>query len=101
MKDFQRRKMAMRIALAKEMARRGLPYEEIEKACRPSAKDFALLKAEIDAEAEEDIINAEWVKDIDPIKPRQSSQLLYWVTLCGLFASTAISLWIVLQLFGI
>ena len=92
--------MAMRVALAREMARRGLTYEEIEKACRPSENDLILLQAEIDAEADEDIIDAEWIDHVRPSQPRPKARLLYWLTLGGLFASTAITLWIALHLFG-
>ena len=39
MKDFHRRKMALRVMMAKELHRRGLPLDEIAKTCRPSDEE--------------------------------------------------------------
>tara|TARA_B100001057_G_scaffold452276_1_gene496018 strand:+ start:163 stop:438 length:276 start_codon:yes stop_codon:yes gene_type:complete len=91
--------MALRIALAKEMARRGMPFEQIRRACEPTPKDFALLKAEIEAE-EDDFIEAEWVED-RPEPARKKPKTLYYASLSLLFVSTALTLWVILLLFGI
>jgi len=91
--------MALRIALAKEMARRGMPFEQIERACKPTPKDLALLKAEIEAE-EDDFIEAEWVED-RPKPTRKKSKTLYYTSLSLLFVSTTLTLWVLLLLFGI
>ena len=46
MKDFHRRKMALRIALAKELHSRGVPLDQIAESCRPTAKDMADFRRE-------------------------------------------------------
>ncbi len=69
MKDFQQKKMAFRITLAKEMARRGMSYDEIALGCKPTAEDYRLLQAEIDAEYQEqvdEILDVEWYEIKQP-----------------------------------
>ena len=61
MKDFHRRKMALRIAIAKELHRRGVPIDEIAKTCRPSAQDIADFRHECD----NTIPEADWI-DVTP-----------------------------------
>lgn len=46
MKDFHRRKMALRVTMAKELWRRGVPLEEIARTCRPSDEEIRQYKQE-------------------------------------------------------
>jgi len=68
-KDFQRKKMAFRVTMAKEMFRRGMSKDEIIASCKPTEEDHRLLREEIEAELVErdDVIEADWV-EINPAK---------------------------------
>ena len=106
MKDFHRRKMALRIAIAKELHRRGVPIDEIANTCRPSAQDIADFRHE----CENTIPEAEWIdvtpkrdpapkiKHLTPPRRRKRSGM-YMVATMLTFLTTLV--WIALLVFAL
>lgn len=93
MKDFQQRKMALRIAIARELIRRGVDMQTIADTCSPTQEDYDLYVAEIDA-AEAEMyqhydVDDQTVIDLEAHPPRTAEYWLispYWAiaVLCAM-----------------
>ena len=63
MKDFEQRKMRLRLTLAKELYRRGMSREEILDACKPSPEEIQRYRDEVEGVTEDDdVIDAEFIE---------------------------------------
>ena len=77
MKDFHRRKMALRYGIAKELYRRGVPLEEIRNEFAPSQSDIEEFRKECETALLPETKDVE-VIDVTPIEeplPSQPSSL--------------------------
>lgn len=82
------------------MIRRGMPYDEIVQACKPTPEDYQLLQAEIYEEREEEILEAEWV-DCETVDPRPGYLIrpwFFWAVLVGVVVGAVDA---VFRVFGI
>ena len=68
MKDFNRRKMSLRMTMAKELWRRGVPLDEIARICRPSEEEIKAYKDECANSIPEETRATKYI-DVTPISP--------------------------------
>ena len=95
MKDFHRWKMSLRVTMAKELWRRGVPLEEIARLCRPSEEEIKAYKDECANTIREEVRATKYI-EIAPISPNTDKKTGK-APIFFMLATTAI-LWVIILL---